>query len=239
MTSSFADRPDAGRYLAGKLAHYAGRANTVVLALPRGGVPVGAEIASALDLPLDVFVVRKLGAPMHEELAVGAIASGGIRFLNEALINRLGISARMIDSITDEERREMERREQLYRAQRPPIQVQGKTVILVDDGLATGASMRAAVQALRHLHPARIVVAVPVGAADTCREFEAEVDEVICSKTPEDFGAVGMWYDDFTQISDQEVAELLNHNAHQRRVRQVLQSRPDLHHEILARHQGF
>lgn len=234
MTSSFIDRHDAGRCLAKNLEHYAHLPDALVLALPRGGVPVAYEIAQALHLPLDVFVVRKLGAPFHEELAIGAIASGGVRVLNGALIERLGISPALIESIAAEQEHELHRREQLYRGGRPNIQVEGKTVILVDDGLATGASMRAAVLALRQHRPSRLVVAVPVGADETCQELKGEVEEVVCGKTPEDLGAVGMWYDDFTQTTDAEVADLLTHAAHERRVQEVLKAKPEVDREVLT-----
>ena len=206
----FRDRADAGRELAGQLAHYAGRSDVLVLALPRGGVPVGYEVAEVLGAPLDVFLVRKLGVPGHEELAMGAIASGGVRVLNERVVRPLGITDAVIKAVEAEERRELERRESAYRGSRPPIDVHGQTVILVDDGLATGASMRAAVVALRRLEPARIVVAVPVGAPDTCAELEKEADEVVCVSEPEPFFGVGMWYRDFSPTTDDEVRELLS-----------------------------
>lgn len=205
----FHDRRDAGRELAKELMKYAGRGDVLVLALPRGGVPVGYEVAQALRAPLDVFVVRKLGLPGREELAMGAIASGGTRVLNEEVVSSMRISASTIDAVAREEERELARREQLYRGDRPPADVRGRVVILVDDGLATGSTMRAAVAALRQRNPARIVVAVPVGAAETCQEFAAEADEAICAKAPEEFYAVGMWYEDFSQTSDEEVHELL------------------------------
>jgi predicted phosphoribosyltransferase len=205
----FQDRRDAGRELAKKLIKYAGRPDVLVLALPRGGVPVGYEVAQALHAPLDIFVVRKLGLPGREELAMGAIASGGIRVLNEEVVRGLRISPQTIDAVARDEERELARRERLYRGERPPLDVRGRVVILVDDGLATGSTMRAAVAALRQQNPSRIVVAVPVGAAETCREFAEEADETICAKAPEDFHAVGMWYDDFSQTSDEEVHELL------------------------------
>jgi putative phosphoribosyl transferase len=205
----FRDRFQAGRVLAQKLARYAGRPDVLVLGLPRGGVPVAFAVAEALGVPLDDFLVRKLGLPGQEELAIGAIASGGIRVLNEELVDALGIPLEEIDAIAGEEQRELERRERLYRDDRPPPDVRGRTVILVDDGLATGSSMRAAVAALRQQQPARIVVAVPVGAPDTCAELRAETDEVVCARTPEPFHAVGLWYDDFSQTTDAEVHDLL------------------------------
>jgi predicted phosphoribosyltransferase len=180
------------------------------LALPRGGVPVGYEVAKALNAPLDVFVVRKLGVPGHEELAMGAIASGGVRLLNQDLVQRLRIPRDAIESIAAREQRELERRDREYRNGRPPVDVSGRTVILVDDGLATGSSMRAAVEALRTKQPAQIIVAVPVASAVTCAEFESEVDEVVCGVTPEQFAAVGQWYKDFSPTTDEEVRELLH-----------------------------
>lgn len=205
----FRNRSDAGRQLAKRLIHYAGRDDVLVLALPRGGVPVGREVAEALVAPLDVFNVRKLGLPGHEELAMGAIASGGVCILNERVIGMYHPSEKMIERVEAAERRELERREREYRGDRPPLDVRGKTVILVDDGLATGSTMRAAVAAIRRLGPPRIVVAVPVGAAETCKEFESEADEVICTHEPTPFHGVGMWYEDFTQITDEEVRDLL------------------------------
>jgi predicted phosphoribosyltransferase len=205
----FANRSAAGRELAARLTHYAGRADVVVLALPRGGVPVGYEVAEALGAPLDVFLVRKLGVPGREELAMGAIASGGVRVINDRVVGPLGIPDEVIEEVEAEESRELERREREYRGGRPPLDVGGKIVILVDDGLATGSTMRAAVVALRRLGPARVVVAVPVGAAETCAEFEHEADEAICAVEPEPFFGVGMWYEDFSQTTDDEVRELL------------------------------
>jgi predicted phosphoribosyltransferase len=209
----FQDRFDAGRLLASKLRRFANRSDTVVLALPRGGVPVGFEVAKALNVPLDVFVVRKLGVPGYEELAMGAIASGGIRVLNEDLVRTAGIPDEVIDAVAAEEERELERRERDYREGRPPVDVQGRTVILVDDGPATGSSMRVAVLALKRKRPAQIVVAVPLGAPTTCAEFESEVDQVICAVTPEPFRSVGQWYMDFSQTSDEEVRDLLRRAA--------------------------
>ena len=210
MRSLFRNRTEAGRVLAKRLAAYANRPDVVVLALPRGGVPVAFEVAQALHAPLDVFVVRKLGVPGHEELALGAIATGGVRVLNESVVDYLYISDELIDQITAREQKELERREQLYRGGRPPLDVRGRTVIIVDDGLATGSTMRAAVQALRQQQPARIVVAVPVGARATCDSFKKEVDTMcVCAVTPEPFEAVGLWYRDFSQTTDEEVRELL------------------------------
>jgi putative phosphoribosyl transferase len=209
----FRDRIDAGRALALALEEYRRRPDVVVLGLPRGGVPVAAEVADALGAPLDVFVVRKLGVPGQEEFAMGAIATGGIRVLNQATIDMLAIPQAAIERVVEREQRELERREREYRDDRPPPQIAGRIAILVDDGLATGSSMRAAVAALRNLRPARIVVAVPVGAAQTCRMLQAEADEVVCAMVPEDFQAVGLWYDDFGQTSDAEVQAALREAA--------------------------
>jgi len=205
----FRDREEAGRRLARQLQHYAGRPNIVVLGLPRGGIPVAYEVARALGAPLDVFVVRKLGLPGQEELAIGAIASGGVRVLNGELLARMGVPVEVLDAVAAREERELARREHAYRGARGALPVAGRTVILVDDGLATGASLRAAATALRRLKPARIVAAVPVGAAETCEEFRDVVDEIVCSETPEPFWAVGNWYDDFSQTTDEEVRQLL------------------------------
>lgn len=205
----FQDRADAGRRLATKLQKYSGRTDAIVLALPRGGVPVGYEVARSLGVPLDVFLVRKLGVPGHEELAMGAIASGGVRVVNEDVVRELGIPPRILDMAAADELVELRRREEAYRDGRPAPVVRDKMVILVDDGLATGATMRAAVAALRQMGPARLVVAVPVGAAQTCAEFRGSADEVICFQTPEPFYAVGAWYRDFSQTTDDEVRELL------------------------------
>jgi putative phosphoribosyl transferase len=209
----FHDRRDAGRALAEKLTAYANRDDVVVLALPRGGVPVGFEVAHALHAPLDIFLVRKLGVPGHEELALGAIASGGVRVINKKTVRDLGIPSEVIEHVSAQEWRKLERLENLYRGASPPLDVHGKTVILVDDGLATGSTMRAAVMALRQRGPTRIVVAVPVGARETCHEFESEADDTICARTPEPFYAVGIWYEDFSQTSDQEVKHLLEEAA--------------------------
>jgi len=189
---------------------YAGQPDVLVLALPRGGVPVAFEVAQALRAPLDVFIVRKLGMPGHEELAIGAIASGGVRVLNEDLIRLLGVPNNVLQDITARELEELRRREAAYRGSRPPEPIAGRTVILVDDGLATGASMRAAVRALRREGAARIVVAVPVAAADTCESLRPEVEDVVCAVTPEPFTAVGAWYEDFRQTTDEEVRALLD-----------------------------
>lgn len=232
--SSFRNRREAGRFLARRLSEYAGQKEGIVLALPRGGVPVGYEIALALDLPLDVFVVRKLGAPIHQELAMGAIASGGITVFNDDVIRRLGITPGMVEAAIREQGEELRRRERLYRGDRPWPPLEDKTVLLVDDGLATGASMQAAVRALRQRRPRRIVVAVPVGAPETCEQFENIADEVVCGKKPADFGAVGFWYDDFTQTTDEEVSALLNHRAHQQKVRHVLENKSNAPRDVMA-----
>jgi len=211
--ATFRDRTHAGRVLADKLTHYAGLPNLLVLGLPRGGVPVAFEVARALNAPLDVFLVRKLGVPGQEELAMGAIASGNVRVLNDEVINGLGISNDEIEAVAEREQQELVRRERLYRGGRPEPQVRDRTVILVDDGLATGASMRAAVVALRQMKPARIVVAVPTAATETSRALEAEVDEVVCCITPEPFFGVGLWYDEFSQTTDEEVRSLLGRST--------------------------
>ena len=209
----FRDRTEAGQVLAARLEKYAGKPDVIVLALPRGGVPVAYEVARALHAPMDIFVVRKLGIPGQEELAMGAVATGGVRVLNDQVIRGLGIPEYVIDAVAAWELRELERRERLYRGDRPPPEVRGKTVILVDDGLATGSSMLAAVRALRQQGPGRIVVAVPVAAPDTCELLKAYVDEVVCPATPEPFYAVGLWYQDFSQTTDEEVRELLERSA--------------------------
>jgi putative phosphoribosyl transferase len=211
----FRDRREAGEKLAQKLTSYRDRADVLVLALPRGGVPVAFELARELNLPLDVFVVRKLGVPWQPELAMGAVASGGIRFLNREVVQGLGVSEEEISETTTREEESVRQREALFRNGRPAPQIAGKTILLVDDGLATGSSMRAAVAALRQLGPARIVIVVPVGSAGTCRELEREADEVVCLVTPEPFWAVGQWYADFSPTSDEQVQELLQHSKHQ------------------------
>jgi predicted phosphoribosyltransferase len=209
MNTRFRDRVHAGRVLARALEDYKGKPNLLVLALPRGGVPVAFEVARELGAPLDVFVVRKLGMPGHEEYAIGAIASGGVRILNEEAIRGFGVTDAEIDAVTAEEQMELERRERRYRDGRPAPDVRGKTVILVDDGLATGSTMRAAVEALREEGPARLVVAVPTAAPETCEDIASLVDEMVCAMTPEPFYAVGLWYDDFGQTTDEEVHDLL------------------------------
>lgn len=205
----YRDRSEAGRLLASKLTMYAGRPDVLVLALPRGGVPVAFEIAKALHAPLDVFLVRKLGVPGQEELAMGAIANGGTRVINEDVVHMLHIPSSIIENVASKELHELERRRQLYRDDRPLPTIQNRIVILVDDGLATGATMRAAVHALRIQHPARLVVAVPVAAAPSCDMLRAEVDEMIAPLTPEFFRGVGWWYENFAQVSDKEVHDLL------------------------------
>jgi len=209
MTRPFRDRAVAGEVLTTRLTAYASRSDVLVLALPRGGVPVAFAVAAGLDAPLDVFLVRKLGVPGHEELAMGAIATGGVRVLNESVVRGQGISPETIDRVAALEGEEMARREEVYRDGRPAAGVAGRTVILVDDGLATGATMRAAVAALRRQGPRRVVVAVPVAAPSTCKELRAEVDEVVCALTPEPFYAVGLWYEDFSPTTDAEVHDLL------------------------------
>ena len=205
----FKDRADAGTRLAERLTEYAGRPAVLVLALPRGGVPVAFEVASRLGVHLDVFLVRKLGVPGHAELAMGAVAAGNVKVLNEDLIQDLGIPRALVEQAVVRERLELERRDQLYRGGRPVPVVRDRTVILVDDGLATGATMEAAVRALRQQNPSRVIVAVPVGAADTCRRLRGIADAVECLETPEPFNAVGLWYRNFSQITDEEVTRLL------------------------------
>lgn len=205
----FRDRVEAGRRLAERLDGYAGRSDVVVLALPRGGVPVGREVADALDAPLDVLVVRKLGAPFQPELALGAVATGGVRILNERLLDEIRVPEEVLEEVTARERRELERREAAYREDREPVPVEGKTVVLVDDGVATGSTLRAAVASLRERGPARIVVAVPVAAAETAAALEEEVDELVCPLTPEAFFGISEWYRRFPQVSDEEVRGLL------------------------------
>ena len=210
---AFRDRREAGRTLAILLRKYSGRSDVIVLALPRGGVPVAFEVGEALGAPLDLFLVRKLGTPGHRELAMGAIASGGVRVLNPEVVHWYGITPDAIDMIAREEQQELERRENAYREGRPPAPVEGRIVILIDDGLATGSTMKAAVQAVKLRKPARVVVAVPVGARETCEELSKMADEVICARMPEPFAAVGQWYLDFNQTTDEEVRELLRSHS--------------------------
>jgi putative phosphoribosyl transferase len=210
----FRDRAEAGRVLAELLRRYAGRDDVVVLGLPRGGVPVAYEVARELGVPLDVFLVRKLGVPGHEELALGAIATGGTRVLNQELVEQLRLPRAAIEAIEARERRELERRERAYRGDRPPPVLTGRTVILVDDGLATGSSMLAAVQAVRQDDPARVVVAVPVADPEVCAGLDEVADEAVCAITPRPMRAVGMWYEDFSQTTDDEVRELLARARH-------------------------
>lgn len=206
---TFPNRREAGKLLAARLASYTSTPNLLVLALPRGGVPVAFEIARTLQAPLDVFLVRKLGVPGHEELALGAIASGGIRVLNLDVLQMLDIPDDVIEAVTFREQRELERRERIYRDDRSPLDVRDRTIILVDDGLATGASMRAAIVALREWQPRQIAVAVPVAAPQTCEALRAEVDDIICLDTPDPFYGVGWWYENFSQTTDTEVHDLL------------------------------
>ncbi len=233
----FRDRTQAGQILAAQLAAYANRPDVLVLAFPRGGVPVAFEVARALHAPLDVIIVRKLGVPGEEELAMGAIASGGVRVLNDDVVQLLGISDEEINRVATHEQREVERRERLYRGDRPAYEVHGRTVILVDDGIATGATMRAAVASVRQQQPARIVIAIPVAASSTCEEFVGEVDELVCVLRPEAFFAVGFWYEHFSQTTDEEVRDLLQQATHEQVVTKPAQRRaPGAEgHEIGAR----
>lgn len=212
----FRNRTEAGRLLAGHLKDYSDMPDVIVLALPRGGVPVAFEVAEVLRAPLDVYIVRKLGVPGHEELAMGAIATGGVRIMNDDVVRFLNIPADVLDETSQREMSELERREREYRGGRPAPDIEGRIVILVDDGLATGSTMRAAASALRKQNPQKIVVAVPVGSPQTCEEFRREVDEVVCAMTPEPFHGVGQWYDDFSQTSDEEVHKLLGRSPSNR-----------------------
>jgi putative phosphoribosyl transferase len=209
VPSRFRNRREAGRLLAAKLDKYANRPDVLVLALPRGGVPVAYEVSRALGAPLDIFLVRKLGVPGHEELAMGAVATGGLCVINQPVVRALRIPEEVIDAVAAREQEEITRRERLYRGDRPPPDLRGRTVILVDDGLATGATMLAAVKALRQQQPARVIVATPIAAPETCEQFRPEVDDIVCAVTPEPFYAVGLWYEDFSQTSDDEVRQLL------------------------------
>lgn len=210
---AFRDRAEAGELLAGRLAHYANRQDVIVLGIPRGGVPVAFAVAKALHAPLDIFLSRKLGVPGQEELAFGAIASGGIRILDREIIESTGITGPEVERIAAEVKHELDRREKLYRGDRPPIHLRGRTVLLIDDGIATGSSMRAAIDALRQFQPARLVVAVPVAPRRTCERFERIVDEIVCVLSPENFLAIGQFYENFSQTSDEEVADLLRRAA--------------------------
>lgn len=209
----FRDREEAGRKLAEQLSAYANRKDVIVLGIPRGGVPVAQEVAKGLNAPLDIFVSRKLGVPWQEELAFGAIATGGTRVLDHEIIEAVGISDEQIEQITARVKKELERRENLYRGNRPPLKIDGLTVILVDDGIATGSSMRAAIKALRRMNPAQIVVAVPVAPQSTCKLLKSEVDRLVCVYMPEEFYAIGQFYDDFSQVADEEVTRLLHRAA--------------------------
>ncbi len=216
ISGRFQSRTEAGHLLAKRLASYADRHDVLVLALPRGGVPVGYEVAKALHVPLDVLIVRKLGTPGQEELAMGAITTGGVRVLNHEVIRALGISEAEIDSVAAKEQKELERRERLYRSSRGTPDIRGITVILVDDGIATGTTMRAAITALKTQHPARLIVAVPVAPLETCEQLKAEVTEFVCLLSPEVFIAIGLWYDEFAQTSDEEVCTLMERAARER-----------------------
>ena len=216
MAPRFRDRRAAGERLAAELTTYAGRSDVLVLALPRGGVPVAFEVAEALRAPLDVFVVRKLGLPGHEEFAMGAIASGGVRVVDDEVLRHYRVSREALEAVSAAEQRELERREREYRGDRPFPEVRGRTVILVDDGLATGATMRAAVEALRLQQPAAVVVGVPVAAPETCDAFRDVADDIVCAATPHPFYAVGLWYEDFSQTGDDEVRALLARAASER-----------------------
>lgn len=216
MHDRYRDRADAGRQLAARLTAYGGRADAIVLGLARGGVAVAAEIASALDTSLDVVIARKLGVPGYEELAMGALASGGWRVLNDEVVTHLGISPEAIERVVERELREIERRERLYRRGEPPPDVRDRIAIVVDDGLATGATMRAAMLAVRAQHPDRLVVAVPVGAPEACADIRPLCDVLLCLLTPPDLQAIGLWYEDFPQLSDDEVRALLDNARHQR-----------------------
>lgn len=217
----FQDRTEAGRLLASKLKAYADRPDVVVVALPRGGVPVGFEIAQGLHVPLDVIVVRKLGVPGQEELAMGAIASGGVRVLNRPVVRLLDINASQIESVAAAEQQVLERRERLYRGGRAALMIRGRTVILVDDGIATGSTMRAAIAALRQQQPAHLIVAVPVASLSTVHELKAEGVEIVYVRVMEPFGAIGAWYENFTQVADEEVSGLLEFAAESRSANSV------------------
>lgn len=221
MGPIFQDRSDAGKFLAQKVAHHASDPSLLVLALPRGGVPVAVQVARELGAPVDIFVVRKLGVPGYEELAMGAIASGNVRVLNDEIIQRLSIPPSAIEATACEEEQELARCEKAFRGSREPGRIERQTVILVDDGLATGATMKVAVRALRRHNPAYLAVALPISCHETCDQFRAEVDELICGVAPEVSFAVGAWYANFVPITDDEVRQSLDHAAHERRVRHV------------------
>lgn len=210
MTTRFRDRVEAGQLLARSLMAYANRSDVIVLGLPRGGVPVAFEVARALQVPMDICLVRKLGVPSHKELAMGAIASDGVRVLNYDVVGWLGISGNVIDEVATKELRELQRRDRAYRGDRPPPDLRDRTVLLVDDGIATGATIKAAISVIQKENPQRIVVAVPVAAAETCQELRQQVEEVVCLKTPQPFHAIGLWYDNFAQTTDGEVCALLS-----------------------------
>jgi putative phosphoribosyl transferase len=207
---TFPDRKEAGCELVKSLSRYADRPDVIVVGVPRGGIPVAFEVATKLNVPLDVILLRKLGVPYQEELAFGAVASGGVRVLDQEIVEAAQISDSEIELIAARERKELERRERAYRGERLPLDVRGKTVIVVDDGIATGSSIRAGIRALRKMNPARLVIAVPVAPASTCRRLEHEVDELVCLQAPSSFVAIGVFYDDFSQVSDKEVTDLLH-----------------------------
>lgn len=215
MALCYKDRIEAGKCLGSELRKYADRTDVIVLGLPRGGVPVAFEVATALRLPLDVFVVRKLGVPGYRELAMGAIATGGTLVFNEDVIHSLDISSAVIQKVMEHERKELGRREYAYRGNRPAPNLEGRTVILVDDGMATGSTMRAAVAAVHRQKPARVIVAVPVAAESTCEDLKLEVDELVCPLTPKSLSAVGAWYDNFSPTTDAEVQAILDRSAHE------------------------
>jgi len=233
----FSNRSEAGRCLAAKLMEYADRGNVLVLGLPRGGVPVAYEIALALNAPLDVFLVQKLRVPFSKDLAIGAIASGGVRILNLEIIRQIGVTASMVEAATAEERVRLEHRAQLYRPDRPPLEIDGHVIVLVDDGIASGASIKAAVLALRLLGAARIVVAVPVGRAETCAQFKRQADEIVSCREPKHFAAVGGWYADIPLITDEEVFSILERRAQERRLATTLSTAPTAYREVLT-HDG-
>ena len=225
----FRNRAEAGQQLASRLGKYANRDDVIVLGVPRGGVPIAFEVATALNLPLDIFVLRKLGVPGHEELAFGAIGSGGVRVLDRQIVEAVGLSELVIELVTRAERAELARREQIYRGGRPPLDVRGKTVILVDDGIATGSSLRAGVRALRQMQPAAIVIAAPVAPRSTVNRLRREVDDVVCVEIPERFYGVGQFYHDFSQVSDEEVNELLDSASRQRVSSNITMRGPSAH----------